>query len=61
MGGTQGGSVPVSGVFMMSSAVKYIPINFFNIFDSAHLDSDEFSLQCQTAGSPPALFREVGD
>ena len=40
-GGTQGAMV--SGVLLMSSSVKYIPINYFEYFDSAHLDSDEFS------------------
>ena len=40
-GGTQGAMV--SGVLLMSSSVKYIPINYFEYFDSALLDSDEFS------------------
>ena len=35
-GGTQGASV--SGGLLMSSSVKYIPINYFEYFDSAHLD-----------------------
>ena len=48
--------------FLMSSTVKYIPINYFEYFDSAHLDSDEFSRQrVRQLGHPPgALLREVG-
>ena len=48
--------------FLMSSAVKYIPINYFAYFDSGHLDSDEFSRQnVRQLGHPPGvLLREVG-
>ena len=48
--------------FLMSSTVKYIPINYFEYFDSGHLDSDEFSRQnVRKLGHPPgALLREVG-
>ena len=46
--------------FLMTSSVKYIPINYFEYFDSAHLDSDEFSRQSvRRLGHPPAPVREA--
>ena len=57
-GGTQGATVP--GRLFTSSSVKYIPINYY--FDSAHLDSDEFSRQkVRQLAHPPALLKEAGD
>ena len=58
----EAGTAAASPGFLMSSTVKYIPINYFEYFDSAHLDSDEFSRQrVRQLGHPPgAMLREVG-